>query len=479
MAHISQSLILITLLVELGVAAALSSSLARSSVFKRLLLAENRTLRQTAGLVALICVPLALGVLVRVKVPNFLAADISLEATILLGVLVGPLAAMAGGAAMSLPAMGHHEYWTLPVNLIIAAIAGTFGRFADREDVWSFSPMIDLSIYRWVTRNIRRPHLDRQILLLVLISGMQLCLSLLSRFYPRRYFALHSDEWWVELLICANAPIVVGIPLKIWNAIRVEKKLEEQGRLLLEARLDALQRQINPHFLFNTLNSITSLVRVQPELAREMIVKLANILRVLLKDREAFVPLSEELAFTDDYLDIEVVRFGEKLKVVKEIAPETLDIVVPGMLLQPLIENSIKHGLEPRISGGTVTLRSRISDDGMLTIEVEDDGVGIPVERDDASPMKGPGSGTGIGMRNVRERMEVQYGTLGSVEINSRPGRGTKVILRMPVLEAGAVAWPQSGREVLEAATNVVGDVIRKVDPDGRLTQALRSGARR
>ena len=116
------------------------------------------------------------------------------------------------------------------------------------------------------------------------------------------------------------APMVVGIPLKIWNAIRIERKLEEQGRLLLEARLDALQRQINPHFLFNTLNSITSLVRSQPELAREMIVKLANILRVLLKDREAFVPFSEELAFTDDYLDIEVVRFGEKLKVVKEIA---------------------------------------------------------------------------------------------------------------------------------------------------------------
>ena len=166
------------------------------------------------------------------------------------------------------------------------------------------------------------------------------------------------------MLICATAPVVVGIPLKIWNAIRVERKLEEQGRLLLEARLDALQRQINPHFLFNTLNSITSLVRSQPELAREMIVKLANILRVLLKDREAFLPLSEELQFTDDYLDIEVVRFGSKLKVVKEIAEDTLDVVVPGMLLQPLIENSIKHGLEPRISGGTVTLRSRITDEG-------------------------------------------------------------------------------------------------------------------
>ncbi|MEO8737529.1 MAG: histidine kinase, partial [Edaphobacter sp.] len=293
-------LILITLLIELGVAAAVSSSLARAKTFKDLLLAPHRTPRQTVGLVAMICVPLTLGVWVRVLVPNFLAADISYETTILLGILVGPVAAMAGGAAMALPAMLHHEYLALPVNLLVAAAAGAFGHFANAEDVWSFSPMIDLSIYRWVTRNLRRPRLDRQILLLVLIATGEFGLSMLSHLYPRHFFELYSDSWWVELLICANAPIVVGILLKIWNSVRIERKLEEQGRLLLEARLDALQRQINPHFLFNTLNSITSLVRSRPDLAREMIVKLGNILRVLLKDREAFVPFSEELMFTDD-----------------------------------------------------------------------------------------------------------------------------------------------------------------------------------
>src|ERR1700730_667059 len=428
-------LVLITLLIELGVAAAVSSSLARSKTFKNLLLAPNRSPRQTVWLVAIIVSPLTLGVLVRVMVPNFLAADLSFETTILLGILVGPLAAMAGGAALAIPAVLHHEYWALPVNLLGAAIAGTFGRFTDPEDVWSFSPMIDLSIYRWVTRNLRRPKLDRQILLLLLVAGLQLGTSMLSIVYPRRYFELSSREWWVQLLICATAPIVVGIPLKIWNAIRVERKLEEQGRLLLEARLDALQRQINPHFLFNTLNSITSLVRSQPELAREMIVKLANILRVLLKDREAFVPFSEELAFTDDYLDIEVVRFGEKLRVVKEIADETLPIVVPSMLLQPLIENSIKHGLEPRIGGGTVTLRSRIVA-GRLQLEVEDDGVGMAPERNPARPVSGlVRPGTGIGMRNVRERMAVLYGQEAELAIESRPGRGTKVVLAMPILE--------------------------------------------
>lgn len=438
-------LILITLLIELGVAAAVSSSLARSVRFKQLLLLSHRTPTDKLKLTAMISLPLMLGVWVRVTVPNFLAADISFEATILLGLIIGPGYAMLGGAAMAFPAILHNEFWALPVNLIVAAIAGAFGRFADEEDIWLFSPLIDLSIYRWFRRNLRRPHLDRQLLLLLLITAMELGLSVLSRFYPRHFFELYSSSWPIELAICASAPVVVGIPLKIWNAIRIERQLEEQGRLLLEARLDALQRQINPHFLFNTLNSITSLVRSQPELAREMIVKLANILRVLLKDREAFVPFSEELAFTDDYLDIEVVRFGSKLRVVKEIAEETLSIVVPSMLLQPLIENSIKHGLEPRIGGGTVTLRSRILNE-RLQLEVEDDGVGMAPERNLAPAAGGfVRSSTGIGMRNVRERMEVLYGQEAEVSIESRPGRGTKVVLLMPVLESGAGPWAQLG----------------------------------
>jgi two-component system LytT family sensor kinase len=272
----------------------------------------------------------------------------------------------------------------------------------------------------------------------MLIMLTQLATSLLSHFHPRHYFELYSGSWSIEVAICLCAPVVVGIPLKIWNAVRIERKLAEQSRLLLEARLDALQRQINPHFLFNTLNSIASLVRSKPELAREMIVKLGNILRMLLRDREAFVPLEEELAFTDDYLDIEVVRFGEKLRVVKEIAEDTLDVVVPSMLLQPLIENSIKHGLEPRISGGTVTVRSKMLNE-MLLLEIEDDGVGMEPGGSTRSPVSGlEREGSGIGMRNVRERMQVLYGDEAHVEIESRPGRGTKVRLLIPRSHAEA-----------------------------------------
>jgi len=426
-------LLLINLLIELGVAAAVASSLARSTHFKRLLLLRERSRRETLQLLAWICVPLMLGVMVRIRVHDFLAADLSFDATALLGLLLGPVAAVVGAVVLAVPALLHHEYLALAVNVAIALIFGAFGQFAEEEDIWSFSPLIDLSIYRWVRRTVTHPHLDRQIFLLVLLMVAQFGTSLLSHLYPRRYFELHSNSLLVELAICACAPVVVGIPLKIWNAVRIEQKLEQQGRLLLEARLDALQRQINPHFLFNTLNSIASLIRSKPELAREMIVKLGNILRMLLREGEAFVALGEELTFTDDYLDIEVVRFGEKLRVVKEIAADTLDVAVPSMLLQPLIENSIKHGLEPRISGGTVTLRSRI-EHGQLVIEIEDDGVGIEPCGAVTAPVSGlVREGSGIGMKNVRERMQVLYGGAAQVEMVSRPGRGTKVRLVMPV----------------------------------------------
>ena len=166
-------LILITLLVKLGVAAAVSSALARSRTFQNLLFAQHRKTGQTLGLLAFICIPLGLGVWVRLAVPNFLAADISFETTVIIGILLGPISALAGALVLALPAVLHHEYLTLPFLATIAIAAGLYGRFAEEEEVWSFSPFVDLSIYRWVRRNLRKPRFDRQILLLLLIVGME------------------------------------------------------------------------------------------------------------------------------------------------------------------------------------------------------------------------------------------------------------------------------------------------------------------
>jgi two-component system, LytTR family, sensor kinase len=421
-------LVLITLLVKLGVVASVASILARASSFRRLFFAERRSPAQTLALLTFFLVPLTLGVWVRLVVPNFFAADISFEVIVLLGLLIGPGWATLGGVVLAVPAVYHHEYLALPFNAVLGLAAGVLGGFVEREEIWSFTPFIDMSLYRWVRRNLREPRIDRQILLLVLIALMEAARDWIAHEFPHRLFALLSSVLWIQALVWLSAPIDVGIAIKVWNALRIEMSLEEQKRLLLEARLDALQRQINPHFLFNTLNSIASLVRMKPELAREMTVKLANILRALLKDHDSFVPLSEELNFTDDYLDIEVVRFGaEKLRVEKEIDPRTLEILVPSILLQPLIENSIKHGLEPRILGGTVTVRSRLQGNRVI-IEVADDGVGVG----NKPPSALPHSGAGIGIKNVRERLEVLYGNQARFSVVSNPGRGTLVSIEIP-----------------------------------------------
>ena len=171
--------------------------------------------------------------------------------------------------------------------------------------------------------------------------------------------------------------LCVGLTLKIWNNTRNEWKLEEQQRLLVEARLASLTSQINPHFLFNTLNSVASLIRSDGDAARLLIFKLSTILRRLLRKQEALAPLRDELAFVDDYLSIEVVRFGDKLKIVKEVAANTTNALIPSMLLQPIVENSIKHGISPKVGGGTIWIRSAVQG-SRLQLELEDDGVGIP-----------------------------------------------------------------------------------------------------
>ena len=426
---VTDRLILITLLVKLGVVASVASVLARASTFRRLFFAENRRPRQTLALLAFFLVPLTLGVWIRTTVPNFLAADISFETVILLGLFLGPVWAMLGGAVLSAPAVYHGEYLSLPFNAALGLLAGILGRLVDPEEIWSFTPFIDLSLYRWVRRIVRQARVDRQFLMLFTIVAAEACREWIAVTFPHQLFALLAKSWWVQLLVLLSAPIVVGIAIKVWNALRIEIKLEEQKRLLLEARLDALQRQINPHFLFNTLNSIASLVRMKPELAREMTVRLANILRALLRDHDTYVPLSHELSFTDDYIAIEVVRFGaDKLHVEKEIDPRTLGVMVPSILLQPLIENSIKHGLEPRIHGGTVTLRSRLEGD-RVCIEVADDGVGMGNRPETALKR----TGAGIGMKNVRERLEVLYGSQALFNVVSNPGRGTLVSIELPV----------------------------------------------
>jgi two-component system LytT family sensor kinase len=307
----------------------------------------------------------------------------------------------------------------------------------DREVIWSFSPLFDLSIYRWIRRTIAKSFIDWQTSFFFMILGLQFLRLQTREVFPHYTWAIDSPNWLVSCATYIATVMTVAIALKVLNNTRIEMKLEEQERLLLQARMEALQSQINPHFLFNTLNSVASLVRFDPDTAREMILKLSKILRRLLKKGDSFVELREEFEFIDDYLDIEVVRFGrDKLKVVKELDPASLDVIVPTMLLQPIVENSIKHGLSPKISGGTIYLRSRITE-GTLVVEVEDDGVGIVEPGSDVSEWNTPQHGTGIGMANVRERLNVLFSDAARVEVESRTGNGTVVRILLPVPHTG------------------------------------------
>ncbi len=436
----TQSNILVNLLIKLGVAAAVASSLVRSVEFKSLLFREERAWRQRVYLVLWIGIVPALGVWVRFVQTSFLAGDLSFETAILLGVTGGRVSGILGGALLGLPALLHGEWATLPFMVLCGFLAGQLRTLApEREDIWSFSPFIDLSIYRWLRRNLPTPRLfEWQTVFFVSILVLRFLQTQLHRLLPRATFSMESPTWWVELLIYATSVMVIGTELKIWNSVRIQIKLEEQERLLLHARMEALKNQINPHFLFNTLNSVSSLVRFDPDTAREMIIKLANILRRLLSSSDAFVPLREEIEFIDNYLDIEVVRFGrDKLRVLKELDPPSLDVMVPSMLLQPLVENSIKHGLASKIEGGSIRLRSRLAD-SRLTIEVEDDGVGMGSAHLLEKPT-GLG-GTGIGLANVAERLKVLYGESARMTIDSREGKGTLIRLRMPVLHGEEVS---------------------------------------
>ena len=188
------------------------------------------------------------------------------------------------------------------------------------------------------------------------------------------------------------------------------------------------RKKLDPHFLFNTLTSISSLIRSQPETARMLIIKLSGLLRRLLRSQKQFVTLREELASVDEYLDIETVRFGPTLKVEKEISTDSLELVMPSMLLQPLVENSIKHGIAPKVGGGRITIRSQRADKNTI-IEILDNGNGI------ANIETIREKQTGIGLRNVDERLRVIYGENYRLKLESTPGKGTCVRIEIPILD--------------------------------------------
>jgi two-component sensor histidine kinase len=214
-----------------------------------------------------------------------------------------------------------------------------------------------------------------------------------------------------------------------WHYYRQFKEGEMQAcdleRELAEARLQALRMQLNPHFLFNTLHAVSALIHDQPQTADRVLARLSDLLRLSLDtSRAQEIPLREELAFLDSYLEIEQARFSDRLVVRKEIAPDTQNALVPSLILQPLVENAIRHGIEPREEKGEVTIRTRREND-TLVLSVSDNGAGL----------NGSNSATGrngVGLSNTRSRLLHLYGSNSKLNLANAGGGGLEACIEMP-----------------------------------------------
>lgn len=213
------------------------------------------------------------------------------------------------------------------------------------------------------------------------------------------YFAIVGVTWFVDARLRAS---------------RLEASLAE-------AKLELLRNQIHPHFLFNTLHAISELMHEDVDAADKMLTRLADLLRASLESSgKPQIALRDELVTLDRYVDIERVRLGDRLRYDTDIEPRALDVLVPNFLLQPLVENAIRHAIAIRREGGSIDVRARV-DGAKLVIEIEDDGPGLGADRDDV---------TGIGLANVRARLQQIYGDAARIDI--RADRGTHVRIEIP-----------------------------------------------
>lgn len=208
-------------------------------------------------------------------------------------------------------------------------------------------------------------------------------------------------------------------------------RIEEQAKLLNISELKALQAQINPHFLFNSINTIVSLIRTSPEKARDLLVKLGAYFRNSLYHSDEIF-LSDEIQNIRNYLEIEKARFGDKLKVIIDV-PENLNCMIPPFTLQPLVENALKHGLLPRIEGGTIEILGERADSS-IHLTVKDNGTGMD-ENKLRTLLDETACSKSVGLKNVNRRLICKYGSNYGLKITSSPGEGTVVSLDIPGAE--------------------------------------------
>ncbi|PRX50427.1 two-component system LytT family sensor kinase [Prauserella shujinwangii] len=211
-------------------------------------------------------------------------------------------------------------------------------------------------------------------------------------------------------------------------------ELDHERKLAVDAKLDALRAQINPHFLFNTLNTIASKARTDPEEARRLLLRLSDFFRYAVRQDGHLVEFGQEYFFVRTYLSLEQARYGDRLRVRYDVDPQVLTAHVPVLTIQPLVENAVKHGLSDKVDGGTVTLKARVDPLTRTTsIRVTDDGIGMSAELLEQLTSGDGAADGGVGLRNISQRLQALYGERYRLDIQSDYGNGTVVDLRIPL----------------------------------------------
>lgn len=366
---------------------------------------------------------------------------------VLLWALGNSLAGAAVGLAVNLLGRGVFEPTVLAIGIVFGNVVG-------------FTVFLTSTLLPPRLREVG-PLLRALLVGLALFSGAVAGTALAFYLFP--LFVLRDLRQALTVgAINAVLALAVGSVVHVYEALRWrlaeslreveevrlrEARLREQAAL---AELAALQARINPHFFFNTLNTISSLVEEDPRRAGDIVTTLAELFRYTFRAAESRpVRLEEELEFVRRYLTIEQARFGERLRVVSDVSPAALQIPVPGLLLQPLVENAVGHGVATLRRGGTVRIAARVDSDE-LVVEVSDDGRGLPPHGDPIRP--------GHGLDNVRQRLATLYGERGRLTLQpGNEGQGAVATIRIPApaaqgAEAAAPAAAGIGAAALPAA---------------------------
>jgi len=303
----------------------------------------------------------------------------------------------------------------------------------------AFSPLLFWLSRRYTIefRAVRVRKLSLHLGAIVLLAGIHgtISFALLWSFSPgirqrfpsivNGYRAYFGYGFYLDLIIALLITIAVHAFLYYRNLRAIEFEQAALKTQLAQSQLRALKMQLHPHFLFNTLHSISSLVRDDPAKANGMIARLGDFLRLTLEHSdEQFVTLQEEMEFVRCYLEIEQVRFGDRLAVQYEIEETALSVEVPHLILQPVVENAIQHAIAPSMDPGRITITARRLDD-FLRVEVRDTGPGMRT-------VTGSHTGHGVGLNNVRSRLNRLYGAKCTFEIMSGPVEGVAVIMQFP-----------------------------------------------